>query len=595
MAITALPSAPNRATDSASAFSTKADALLSALVSPFVAEVNATATSMTASQTAAATSATTAATSATTASTYATTAASSASTAQQSVIDASTQVGIAQSAANMKGNWSSLTGALNKPASVVYSGKTWTLLNNLTDVTISVPGVSSDWFDVTPATSTYIISHDTSVISLTATGTHSVYSTCVVDATRQLLVIKSATTNHIHAVVYNSATKTYGTAVLVRANISGATPQCALVGTDKVLVTSLPGSGGTNFEAVVLSLSGVTITVGTAVASTLPETCTMSQNEPMVTCGSTYVVALQGSSWAARAIAIIVSGTTPTIGTVISAYVPAGIPIVKIRSINSTTFLLTGAGGGTIFAIPIAVSGTTLTAGTVATTTGYSVTMVNLLSTGRFAIIFNNSFTVGGIISISGTVATISTVALGTGTTMGSPGAKIGDQIILVSESNKVNVLTDISGTATAGTAITITSNTSGYCSPISIGTDYAVFATSSSGIFWTVCKISGNNPIIYELDGVSNAVGANVNGGANDWYGIPSNVLTTSSKSITAVSSSFSTAGFNSIAYTPATGAKIVLIPAVGGGVVRQSGSVLWCSQSSGYSSLRINRLELV
>lgn len=47
--------------------------------------------------------------------------------------------------ASFKGAWSSLTGALAKPASVFHNGAYWALLNNLADVTASQPGVSADW------------------------------------------------------------------------------------------------------------------------------------------------------------------------------------------------------------------------------------------------------------------------------------------------------------------------------------------------------------------------------------------------------------------------------------------------------------------
>jgi hypothetical protein len=47
--------------------------------------------------------------------------------------------------ANFKGNWSALTGAMAKPASVFHNGAFWALLNNLADVTASQPGVSADW------------------------------------------------------------------------------------------------------------------------------------------------------------------------------------------------------------------------------------------------------------------------------------------------------------------------------------------------------------------------------------------------------------------------------------------------------------------
>lgn len=70
-----------------------------------------------------------------------TNAASAAVSAAASAADAT----IANAAANFKGTWSSLTGALNKPASVFHSGAFWSLLNNLANVTTSQPGVSADW------------------------------------------------------------------------------------------------------------------------------------------------------------------------------------------------------------------------------------------------------------------------------------------------------------------------------------------------------------------------------------------------------------------------------------------------------------------
>jgi hypothetical protein len=65
--------------------------------------------------------------------------------AAQSATDAQDAATAAGSFANYKGLWSSLTGALNKPASVKHNGKYWNLLNNLADVTASEPGVSGDW------------------------------------------------------------------------------------------------------------------------------------------------------------------------------------------------------------------------------------------------------------------------------------------------------------------------------------------------------------------------------------------------------------------------------------------------------------------
>jgi hypothetical protein len=51
----------------------------------------------------------------------------------------------AANSANFKGEWSSLTGALNKPAQVLHNGAYWQLLNNLANVAASEPGITADW------------------------------------------------------------------------------------------------------------------------------------------------------------------------------------------------------------------------------------------------------------------------------------------------------------------------------------------------------------------------------------------------------------------------------------------------------------------
>lgn len=52
---------------------------------------------------------------------------------------------LAQAAANYKGQWSTLSGALNTPASVWHNGAYWGLLSNLANVATAQPGVSSAW------------------------------------------------------------------------------------------------------------------------------------------------------------------------------------------------------------------------------------------------------------------------------------------------------------------------------------------------------------------------------------------------------------------------------------------------------------------
>lgn len=69
--------------------------------------------------------------------------------AAASAVAADASAGIALAAANFAGTWSSLTGALNVPSSVLHDDKFWMLLNNLADVTASEPGVTADWQEIT--------------------------------------------------------------------------------------------------------------------------------------------------------------------------------------------------------------------------------------------------------------------------------------------------------------------------------------------------------------------------------------------------------------------------------------------------------------
>ena len=60
--------------------------------------------------------------------------------AAASAIAAAASAATAAAGAAFKGDWSALTGALNKPASVRYGGQYWLLLSNLADVTTATPG-----------------------------------------------------------------------------------------------------------------------------------------------------------------------------------------------------------------------------------------------------------------------------------------------------------------------------------------------------------------------------------------------------------------------------------------------------------------------
>lgn len=127
--ITPLPVPPVRG-DAPADFAAKADAFVAALV-PFVGQVNSSAAFVDGRASAADISAAASA--------------GSATTADQSRIDAQLARDTAQAVANFKGAWSSLSGPLNIPATVLHKDQIWLLLQSLASVSASEPGITADW------------------------------------------------------------------------------------------------------------------------------------------------------------------------------------------------------------------------------------------------------------------------------------------------------------------------------------------------------------------------------------------------------------------------------------------------------------------
>lgn len=73
-----------------------------------------------------------------------------AASAEQDADSASSSAASAVAAANFKGRWSTLSGALNIPASVEHDNQLWILLQNVADVASHTPGVSTAWIRLSP-------------------------------------------------------------------------------------------------------------------------------------------------------------------------------------------------------------------------------------------------------------------------------------------------------------------------------------------------------------------------------------------------------------------------------------------------------------
>lgn len=143
MAITPLPVPPSR-NDPAN-FADRADAFLGQLPT-FATEANALASDVSNKQTIAS---------------------NAADTATDQADIATSAAAAASASANFKGEWSTLSGALNIPAAVSHNGSIWVLKLNLANVASSQPGVSSDWLEMNKVQPTGAIVGTTDTQTLT--------------------------------------------------------------------------------------------------------------------------------------------------------------------------------------------------------------------------------------------------------------------------------------------------------------------------------------------------------------------------------------------------------------------------------------------
>lgn len=93
----------------------------------------------------------------------------SAAASAGSAVTAQTAASVALGASNFKGLWSSLSGALNKPACVKHNGRFWLLVNNLANVAASTPSdANADWvsLDAGAQPSAVITTNTTAVVGV---------------------------------------------------------------------------------------------------------------------------------------------------------------------------------------------------------------------------------------------------------------------------------------------------------------------------------------------------------------------------------------------------------------------------------------------
>ncbi len=329
---------------------------------------------------------------------------------------------------------------------------------------------------------------------------------------QELLIGRGVSNANCYSVVYNRSTNTFGNVTLVRtATFKDSVISAVLSATNQVLVVSVAVSS-TSFEAVTLSVTGTTITVNTAATATLSANISaFADGCGLIAVGSSFVTSYTVTTPAAQIRALSISGTTVTIGAASVLTGTAGGLIAAaanhVIAVSTATTTLTTT--------PYLVIGSTLTTGIGTTTTSGTMTLNKLFALGtRWATCYNDGGIVpmGGIISLNATgngTTTISTVnVLGAGAGTLQDAIVVSNSKVLMlanSTTNNANILTDTAGTASAGTAITLSVGTTRYCQYVN-GT--SVLVANALGIN-TLVDCSGASPTSQRVGDSGVAIGA--------------------------------------------------------------------------------------
>ena len=336
--------------------------------------------------------------------------------------------------------------------------------------------------------------------SYISNGGYNLYQAITLDSTRTLIIL--GINANTYGIIWDASSQTFGTTTLISSTYGGGQSYAfaaILTTTNQVLICH--GDGSTTLAAVVLTLSGTTITVGTYATATVTS-INNGQAAMIISQGSSWVFQYGGTS-TLNIVAITISGTTPTIGTP-TALSGTSNNYGNISSISSSVLLsVSYTASTTIYATPYTVSGTTITAGTGATvstaaTAGFRILPISSGARRVIAYSASGGATIAGtVISVSGTTATMSTVTLATSaatTISGNDMIVSGSKLIFHQCGAGFQILTDTAGTASVGTFLSFTpGGSTGATVALSATNNIATFAVNSGNFSGTVFKANIN------------------------------------------------------------------------------------------------------
>lgn len=365
-----------------------------------------------------------------------------------------------------------------------------------------------------------VVSHISLIDNSTAAGTWTIENNELVGASAQFLTTSMNTitacvaldssreyiqgyngSGHLVGVVYDKSTNSFGNVTAIRTVGGGSNYQspAVLAGTDKILCCSC-GNGAATFEAVVLSISGTTITVNTAATATLSANISaFADGCGLIAVGSSFVTSYTVATPAAQIRALSISGMTVTIGSATVLDGTAGGLIAASGSVVIAASTVTT----TLMIRPYTVSGSTLSAGTGANPTpAGNRTLNKLFPLGSRWVALNKDTSLGvcaAIASLSSTTITITEANSLVSFNLTDAIVVGSNKVLMLGDGggSNANILTDTAGTASAGTAITLSSGTARSCYYVD-GTDVFVKegSTGSEAPVFSIVDCSGASPV---------------------------------------------------------------------------------------------------
>jgi hypothetical protein len=327
------------------------------------------------------------------------------------------------------------------------------------------------------------------------------------DATRSCILFGGAT---CYAIIYDASTQAWGTATSVRTSLGSNLFNGVKSATDQVLVCTCDATTG--FEAVTLTIAGTAITVNTGTKGTATLAGNIAEIGNVIAVSTSWVVAYGRATTVSAIRAITISGTTPTIGSESAQGVTAATApnIYASGSIVRTV----NCDASSVYCKPFTVSGSSLSAGTAASTPATNNGIRSFVDgNGNLVCAYNNSNLSAVIFKLTTTTEAASAVVLVSGI---DPGAVVNYSEFIQITADKTmficrvgaggaywyaNILTGTSGTATAGTAITVaTKGNMGSFAALSVTGNYARIAAYSVNAFYQITfDCSGASPVQFK------------------------------------------------------------------------------------------------